>query len=462
MQLTTRKFIWLICISAGLLLLSAVVQAQNPDVVEWEASYWNNVSLEGEPVLTRTEDAINHDWGTGAPGDDVNADHFSGRWTTMVNLPEGRYRFTATVDDGIRLWVDDRLLINNWAVQPPHTLDAEMELDGGEVPIRVEYFDQSGPAIVEVSWAPLTVTSSRWYTEFFDNRSLDGEPVLVRNDPAVNFDWGESSPASDTLHPDVFSARWRRTINVEDGVYRFRVLVDDGARLWVDGEMLIDAWQPQAATLYEEDVALEAGNVPVRLEYFENGGLAQVALEWVRLPDEGVAPEATATPEPTVTPPSSELPGAPPIDESRNVVIVDDGSAAFLRGGSPSDGWQEDEAGVGGGSLWTYNSERLPGAYNWGQWRPALAPGRYEVSVFIPEGVASTQQARYWVGHVDGPSLRIVDQRVNQGRWVSLGSFEFDLTNNYVSLADLTFEAAQSTMVVYDSVRWTPVEGESP
>lgn len=456
MQLTTRKFGWLIAAIFGWLLLGAVVRAQNPDVVAWEASYWNNVSLEGEQVLTRTEDAIDHDWGMGVPGDEVNADQFSARWTTTVDMPAGRYRFTATVDDGIRLWVDDRLLINNWAVQPPHTLDAEMELDGGEVPIRVEYFDQSGPALVQVSWAPLTVTSSRWYTEFFDNRSLDGEPVLVRNDWAINFNWGESSPATDVLHPDAFSARWRRTINVESGVYRFRVFVDDGARLWVDDELLVDAWQPQAATLYEEDVALEAGNVPVRLEYFENGGLAQVALEWVRLPDEGAGPEAT--PEPTATSPA----GMPPVDGSRNVVIVDDDSAAFLRGGSPTDDWHMVEAGVGGASFWTYNSERLPAAYNWGQWRPALAPGRYEVSVFIPEGMASTRQARYWVGHVGGPSLRIVDQSASQGQWISLGSFEFDQTNNYVSLADLTFEEPQSMMVAYDSVRWTPLSDGTP
>lgn len=460
MQLTTRKLVWLIAAISGWLLLGAVVRAQNPDVVTWEASYWNNVSLQGEPVLTRTEDVIDHDWGRDAPGDDVNADQFSARWTTTVDMPEGRYRFTATVDDGIRLWVDDRLLINNWAVQPPHTLDAEMEVEGGEVPIRVEYFDQSGPAVVEVSWAPLTVTSSRWYTEFFDNRSLDGEPVLVRNDAAINFDWGESSPAADVLHPDAFSARWRRTINVENGVYRFRVLVDDGARLWVDDQLLIDAWQPQPATLYEEDIELEAGSVPVQLEYFENGGLAQVALEWVRLPEEGVTPEAP--PEATATPPAAQPPGLPPVDEGRDVVIVDDGGAAFLRGGSPRDDWQVDGAGIGGTSLWTYNSERLPTAYNWGQWRPALAPGRYEVSVYIPSGVASTRQARYWVGHVGGPSLRIVDQVASQGQWVSLGSFQFDQTNNYVSLADLTFEEAQSTMVVYDSVRWTPVGDATP
>lgn len=456
MQLRKRSYGWLLAIIGGLLLFGVRVQAQNPDVVTWEASYWNNVSLAGEPALTRSENAIEHDWGRGAPGDNVNADQFSARWTTTVDMPAGRYRFRATVDDGIRLWVDDRLLINNWAVQPPHTLDAEMELDGGEIPIRVEYFDETGPAIVQVSWEPQTVSSSRWYAEFFDNRALDGEPVLVRNDAAVNFDWGESSPASDVLHPDAFSARWRRTINVESATYRFRVLVDDGARLWVDDRLLIDAWQPQAATLYEEDIELEAGSVPVRLEYYENGGLAQVALQWVRLPDAQPTPEPTATPPPAVAPPGAAPPGG-----GVDVVIVDDESAAFLRGGSPTDDWQVEAAGVGGQSLWTYNSERLPTAYNWAQWRPALTPGLYDVSVFIPEGVASTRQARYWVGHVGGPSLRIVDQLASQGQWVSLGRFEFQGTDSYVSLADLTFEEPQSTMVVYDSVRWTPLGGAS-
>jgi hypothetical protein len=46
----------------------------------WQASYWNNTTLSGSPVLVRSEANLNHDWGTGSPDPSVNADRFSARW----------------------------------------------------------------------------------------------------------------------------------------------------------------------------------------------------------------------------------------------------------------------------------------------------------------------------------------------------------------------------------------------
>jgi beta-glucosidase len=111
--------------------------------------------------------------------------------------------------------------------------------------------------------------------EYFDNQNLDGAPALQRVDAHVNFDWGEGSFAQG--HPvDHFSARWtgyyapRKT-----GDYTFYVSTDDGARLFVDGEQVINDWTSHPETLHTAAKHLESGHAyKIRLEYFEETGSA--------------------------------------------------------------------------------------------------------------------------------------------------------------------------------------------
>lgn len=403
----------------------------------WQATYWNNVNLAGNAVLARNETAVNHDWGFSSPAPAVSSDRFSARWQRTLQLPQGQYRFTVTVDDGARLWVDGRLIIDEWQVQAATTYSSELFLSGGDIPVRLEYFENTGLARVQLSWMPITDFSNQWTGEYYNNQSLSGDPALVRADATVNFDWGTGSPAPDLIAPNTFSARWTRTLDLTPGQYRFTVTVDDGARLWVDNQLLIDAWELQAATTYTEEILLPGGETPVELAYFENGGLAEVVLSWTQVDGDT----------------------APPPDLGVDITVVDNGSAGFVRGGDPASDWNLENEGFDGSLLWTENSDRLPTSYNWARWSPALTPGVYDVSVYIPDRFSTTSQARYWISHADDLTLRIVDQSANSGRWVSLGTYEFEGTSNdYVSLADVTFEPEASRLVAYDAVRWTPVD----
>jgi hypothetical protein len=111
--------------------------------------------------------------------------------------------------------------------------------------------------------------------------------------------------------------------------------------------------------------------------------------------------------------------------------------------------------GRGGWFYWTWNNDRVRSGYNWVRWYPDVGPGRYEVSVFVPEGRVRTSAARYWVSHRGGYTLRRVDQSANGGRWVSLGTYWFDGTRkDYVSLADVTYEPYLSRSVAFDAVKW--------
>jgi hypothetical protein len=107
--------------------------------------------------------------------------------------------------------------------------------------------------------------------------------------------------------------------------------------------------------------------------------------------------------------------------------------------------------------LLTKNNDRVRPNYNWARWYPALAARKYEVLVYIPHRFSTTSSARYWVSHAGGTTLRVVNQSAYSDQWVSLGTYRFQGNkNDYVSLADVTFEPYLSRLIAFDAVKWVP------
>jgi len=111
--------------------------------------------------------------------------------------------------------------------------------------------------------------------EYFNNDELQGEPALVRTDERVDFHWGEGSYA-DNGPVDHFSARWTGYfVPSADDDYKFYVSADDGVRLFINDERVIDDWQRHGETLDIYSTHMEPGKpYKIRLEYFENVGTA--------------------------------------------------------------------------------------------------------------------------------------------------------------------------------------------
>jgi len=394
----------------------------------WRGQYYANRWLGGAPVLTRTDAEIDFHWGEGSPGPGVPSDNFSVRWARTVPFSAGYYRFAATSDDGIRVYVDGRAIIDEWHDHPAQTYMTELNLAGGPHEIVVEYYEHGGGAVAKLEWAQVTGPIVKWRGEYYGNRWLSGTPAVVREDEDIAFNWGYGSPAAQ-IPADGFSVRWTRTVRLESGLYRFTTTTDDGVRLWVNTHLLIDQWIDQAARSYSGTIHL-SGDVPIKMEYYENGGAASARLTWTRIGDE--------------QPP---LPGE---------VIVDDADPGFVQGGSPT-AWRTTAGGVGGSLTWTRNNDWARPRYNWARWVPVLEAGRYEVLVYIPADQSTTSNAQYWVVHQDGATLRRVDQSVNGGQWVSLGTYRFrGLGGEYVSLSDVTNELYLSTRIAFDAVKWVP------
>ncbi|MGH8976407.1 MAG: PA14 domain-containing protein, partial [Acidimicrobiia bacterium] len=110
-------------------------------------------------TLTRTDAAIDFDWGTASPAPMIGADNFLVRWSGYLTAPAGTYTFGAISDDGVRVWVDNTRVVNRWFDQGASATpiwDGSVDLpSGGAVPIVVEHYEaglaaslslwQSGP-----------------------------------------------------------------------------------------------------------------------------------------------------------------------------------------------------------------------------------------------------------------------------------------------------------------------------
>lgn len=263
---------------------------------DWKGEYWPNLSLQGTPVLVRNDPAppgalgIDFDWKQGSPGGAIPGDSFSARWTRQVALDAGTYRFHVLVDDGVRLWLNDRLIIDAWADHNAQEFVTDYLLARGTHALRVEYYERIGNARIRAWWEKVPSPSyPDWKGEYWPNRTLSGDVTLLRNDrdPAgalgLNFDWGTGAP-SPSLPTDDFSARWTRQADFDASTYRFHVLADDGVRLWVDGQLLIDKWQDQHPTEFTADRAMVRGARSIKVEYYEHTGSARLKVWWEKVP----------------------------------------------------------------------------------------------------------------------------------------------------------------------------------
>jgi chitodextrinase len=272
---------------------------------QYSAQYHGNMTLSGTPALQRCEAAVNHGWASGSPAPVVPVDGFSTRWTGTFLFTAATYEFTATADDGIRVWVDGALVIDAWKDQAATTYRATRTLTAGDHAVKVEYYENGGAAAARVSWQatqqPVPPPSSSCPTgeysgQYYGNMTLSATPVLQRCERTVNYEWGSGSPTP-AVPVDGFSGRWTGTFSFAAGSYEFTATADDGIRVWVDGAVVIDAWKDQPATTYTATKTLTAGGHVVKVEYYENGGAAEASVLWAPAP----APAPPPPPPGTVT-----------------------------------------------------------------------------------------------------------------------------------------------------------------
>lgn len=300
-------------------------------------SYYNNMSLSGNPCASRVDSQVNFDWAANNPGlSCIPVDLFSVRWSGEIQAPySGTWTFYLRSDDGARLYVNNTLIIDKWIDQSATEWSGTYSMTAGtKYAVRIEYFENGGDAVCQLSWEgpnvskqvvpqnrlynsgcgptntpTFTNTPTRTFTftntytstptatltptappalgnglcgSYFANMALTGDPCAYRLDSQVNFDWAANNPGIACMPVDLFSVRWNGEIEAPySGTWTFYLRGDDGIRLYVNNTLVIDKWIDQSATEWSGTYAMTAGTkYQVRVEFYENGGDAVCQFLW--------------------------------------------------------------------------------------------------------------------------------------------------------------------------------------
>ncbi len=269
---------------------------------QWKGEYFNNSNLAGAPSVVRNDANIAFNWGLGWPNPKISANNFSVRWTRNFNLSQGTYRFTVNVDDGARLFVDNILIIDQWHSYTGQVYTADVQLGPGYHTVRMEYVEYEGtafafltmqnlgntvpsqPIATPLPGVPPTPPSSgtsggAWTCTYFKNQFLD-DPAGSVIVPAIGFNWGGNSP-----YPGVPRNLWSmRCTSVQyfptNGLYQFNAQVDDGVRIFVDGNAVVNAWTNHAGTTQVGTANLNAGPHNLTVEYYQFGHDSLLYVWW--------------------------------------------------------------------------------------------------------------------------------------------------------------------------------------
>ena len=202
--------------------------------------YFPNPTLSGTPQLTRVDEQVNFNFGSGEPAPELPVDNFSVRWTGTVTPPvAGDYVLGMTSDDGSRLFIDDRLVVDNWGTHTATTATATVHLDAGPHNVRIEYFDGTGGASASFGWLPPGVLNDALQAAVDAAKASDVAIVMVGDNESEGRDRPSLalSVGQDELVRAVVAANPRTIVVVKSGA---PVLMP-----WVDQvPAILETWYP--------------------------------------------------------------------------------------------------------------------------------------------------------------------------------------------------------------------------
>jgi hypothetical protein len=236
-------------------------------------------------------------------------EHLYARWTGLVWVPkDGKYTFYTESDDGSRLHIDGKLVVDNGGLHGMEEKSGDAELKAGMHELKMEFFENEGGAgcrlLISSEGIPKRVVPARllahkedpeldavapgliaeYYNigeELGDFPSLeDRKPAKVRIDPQVNFESTEEEFAGTGLS-ETFYARWTGLLRVPaDGLFTFYTESDDGSRLYINNALVVDNGGLHGMEERSGVAQLRAGDHEIKIDFFENGGGAGCKASW--------------------------------------------------------------------------------------------------------------------------------------------------------------------------------------
>ena len=259
-----------------------------------------------KPAMERVDKDINFASTLEAfPGTKL-VDNFYVNWTGVIRIPkDGTYTFYLESDDGSRLFIDGKQVVDHGGTHDMTEMSSRTELKAGDHEIKVEFFDAEEDAGCILSWdtagkakevVPASVLFHKaaggepgllaeYYqtadgTEDFPDFPASKAPDLKRVDKNINFESTQDDWPG-TKFKDFFYVRWTGKIRIPaDGKYTFFLESDDGSRLFLDGKQVVDNGGVHAMEETSGSVQLTAGDHALKTEFFEKDIDAGCKLSW--------------------------------------------------------------------------------------------------------------------------------------------------------------------------------------
>jgi hypothetical protein len=250
-------------------------------------------------VLTRPDPNINFNWGEASPDPSIANQHYSVRWTGTVQPRYSQnYTFYTLSDDGARLWVNGQQLVDNWVDEAPTEASWSIPLKAGQqYPVIMEYYQNIGGSTAVLSWASgsqakevvpqfptipplvnggLSMVQGLYYGNTDFTNLLD-----TRIESSIDFDWSAAPPFPNMSQTN-FSVRWTGQLLAQySEPYTLYATSDDGLRLWINGNLVINDWNSHGVATDSATVNFQAGQYyNVQIDYYQLSGPALAQLQW--------------------------------------------------------------------------------------------------------------------------------------------------------------------------------------
>jgi len=268
------------------------------------------VKADQKPVVARADKTINFESTQDPFYGTTLVDNFYVRWTGQLRVAnEGKYSFFLESDDGSRLFIDGKQVIDNGGKHGMEEVAGSVQLTAGDHAVKIEFFESEIDAGCRFLWqapgqakqvVPAGVlfhepagasggAGTGLQAEYFDIGSAledfpkipaDKKPTLKRIDKQINFEATEDAWPGTQFY-DYFFVRWTGKLRAsKEGSYVLSLESDDGSRLFIDGKLVVDNGGNHHMTEKTANVSLTAGDHDLKIEYFENEVHAGCIFSW--------------------------------------------------------------------------------------------------------------------------------------------------------------------------------------
>lgn len=250
----------------------------------WKVSYFNNPNLQGAPVAYADVSFIDFRWGYESPTPAVPVDYFSARFERTLDLPQGYYQFNIQTDDGVRLWLNDKLIVDEWHGATGSTYSSGAVLNG-RYTVRLEYLELVALASIRFTY-DYSQQAPPWTATYYNGAPTRGEMLYTQLENAgtvqLERNWGFASPMPGAVPVDFWNGRWTGQFYFEGGNYYFRARSDDGVRVYLDQTLVIDVWRDGYTDTANRFVGVGGGKHTVTVDYYDRTGQAFLQVWWYK------------------------------------------------------------------------------------------------------------------------------------------------------------------------------------